>query len=43
MGEGSQKIKNSSYKINKFWGYNVYSMVTIVSSTLFCILKLLRK
>ena len=23
MGEGSQKVQTSSYKINKSWGFNV--------------------
>ena len=37
MGGGSQKVQTSNYKISE------YSMVTIVNSTVFFILKLLRE
>lgn len=26
MGEGSQKIQTSSYKVNKSWGYSVQNI-----------------
>ena len=32
MGEGSQKVQTSSYKVNKSWDV-IYSMVTIVNNT----------
>ena len=33
MGEESQKIQTSSYKMNKSWGF-MYNMVTIVNTVL---------
>ena len=35
MGEGGQKVRTSSYKINKslHHGYVMYSMVAIVNNT----------
>ena len=24
MGKGGQKVQTSSYKVNKFWGCNIY-------------------
>ena len=36
MGEGGQKVQTSSYKIIKFWGCKMLSILTIVNHT-FCI------
>ena len=41
MGEGSQKVQTSSYKVNKSWDV-IYSMVTIVNNTVLYIWRLLR-
>ena len=44
MGEGSQKVQTSSYKINKSWRRNItYSLGTIVNNTVLYIRKLLRE
>lgn len=40
MGEGGQRVRTSSYKINKFWDI-MYSMVTVVNDTVLYVWKLL--
>lgn len=42
MGEGVQKVKSSSYKVNELWGVS-WSMVATVNNTILHIRKLLRK
>ena len=42
LDEESQKVQASSYKINKYWGYNVlYNMINIINTATCYIWKLL--